>query len=182
MPRRYDGAPAEGGTCEELQNPRRALIGVCTLVGLAVTVATVFVPAAASATVCSAASAVKSFHGYVIVGFHHSVSGPDGGSGTMSVSLDRATGLVHFSKVAPLRTGAPVSIFRATSSGVMTVDDAYSDTSGTSGAQTDDGDAKVTVTIGFTNTPSGCAYTVVVGADTLARSTAASGLRSPSAG
>ena len=51
----------------------------------------------------------------------------------------------------------------------MTVDDAYGDSSGTSGGQTDSGGAKVTVTIGFTSMgTAGCAFTVVVGASTLA--------------
>jgi hypothetical protein len=148
-------------------NGARRAIALSALVGLAATAAA-FVPGTASATACPPSGPVKSFHGYVIVAFRHQVSGPDGGNGTMTVTLDRGIGLVHFKKVVPLKTGAPVAIFRGKTTGVMTVDDAYSDTSGVTGAQKDDGRAKVNVTIGFTNTPAGCAYTVVVGAATLA--------------
>ena len=76
-------------------------IGACALVGLAASVAAVLVPVTAdAATGCSAASAVKSFHGYVIVDFRHKASGPDGGQGTMTVTLDPGTGLVRFNKIA----------------------------------------------------------------------------------
>lgn len=141
----------------------RPMIVVC-----AVAAVLLAVPAAAGA--CPNYAMVKSFHGYVLVDFHKTVSGPDGSGGTETVTLDHSTSVIHFRKLAPLyihggppgHTMVVSTEFRGLkATGVMTVEDSHSDSaSGMTGTQTADGHPRSRVTLGLTSF--GCVYYVVM--------------------
>lgn len=129
------------------------------------------VPAAASA--CPSHASVPSFHGYFIVDFRSVTTEPDGNGGTVTKKIDHSTGLIHFKKVKPLyfHVGPPghrrkflYGYRGSNNASVFTVDDSYAD-SGTSvsGAETESGNAKARVTIGFSQV--GCKYTIVFGVE-----------------
>jgi len=134
----------------------------------AVTVLLLAAPAAAGA--CPNYAKVKSFHGYVLVDFHKTVSGPNGSGGTTTVTLDHSTSVIHFRKLTPLyiHAGPPghrkkvlIGFRGRKAKGVMTVDDSYSDsTSGASGTQTADGHPRSRITLALTSF--GCVYDVVM--------------------